>query len=65
MGLCHKASGTYRPSPPDAPEYLIPRGGTHLLRSSALVPTSTGGGEGTAGVVRFLGFFQHRALAPN
>lgn len=49
-GFCHKASGTYKPSPPNAPEYLIPRSSAHLLRSSALVCTATalggvGGGE--------------------
>lgn len=49
-GLCHKASGTYKPSPPNAPEYLIPRSSTGLLRSSALACTALRGGGGEGGV---------------
>lgn len=55
--LHHKASDTDTPSPHDAPEYLIPRSGPHLQRSSALVRTVTGGWGSTAGLVRFLVFF--------
>ena len=64
-GLCHNASGTYKPSPPNAPEYLILRSSTRLLRSSALVCTATRERQSTAGVVRFLGLFQHHSRAPN
>lgn len=62
-GFCHKASGTYKPSPPNAPEYLIPRSSAHLLRSSALVCTATalggvgGGGEGLEGGAQLVSDF--------
>lgn len=69
-GLCHKASGTYKPSPPNAPEYLIPRSSTRLLRSSALVCTATAGlgggvgGEGGAQLVSDFSVYFNTILRP-